>query len=329
MTTSEAAAATVNVAALEAALAPIARAVLADLKGSKGSKGVKGAEGVKGAKGADGVKGVKGAGSNDDEFIKVLSGMFHKLVVEQLMRASVEHINRIDIAFGDQPEVACLRGKKLRVTAPLGEGAFGRVYAMGAKMAVKIATLQRPRKQESIQALQDAFENEVAMGRKAHGLGIGPRVIDAFVCASPHNALYGIIVMERVNGKQLNRWMAGAKPVQVAALRDKLYTMLETMHAAGLYHNDLHTENVMVTPSGKPVIIDFGFATGTADGRRRVLTRHDAKRHRDFWVLRIMEEDRGGKEGRDKEGVVGAVSIMVREVLRRAVASGVIRFALE
>jgi serine/threonine protein kinase len=43
--------------------------------------------------------------------------------------------------------------------------------------------------------------------------------------------------------------------------RQKLLETLESIHQAGILHNDIKKDNIVVDESGNPYIIDFGFST--------------------------------------------------------------------
>ena len=45
--------------------------------------------------------------------------------------------------------------------------------------------------------------------------------------------------------------------------KQKLHNTLENIHKAGILHNDIKKENILVDEDGNPSIIDFGFSTRT------------------------------------------------------------------
>jgi serine/threonine-protein kinase len=70
------------------------------------------------------------------------------------------------------------------------------------------------------------------------------------------------IVMEHVEGESL-REMVEQGPLevrQVLELARELADGLDAAHRQGIVHRDLKTENVLVNPSGRPKIMDFGIA---------------------------------------------------------------------
>ena len=160
------------------------------------------------------------------------------------------------------------------------------------------------------------------MARLAAQAGVGPRVLDAFVCRARRGRHHGVIVMQHVTGPPLRQWLRAASPRALRAMRGRLETLIERMHAASLYHNDLHTGNVVVTRSGAPVLVDFGAASAEARPRWAGRGGRDG-RHRDFDVLDDLEAARAtsARRGDDLEGRI------VRHVARRLLARGVVRVA--
>src|SRR6266545_727657 len=70
------------------------------------------------------------------------------------------------------------------------------------------------------------------------------------------------IVMEYVEGESLHQMIA-RRPLevrQVLELARELADGLDAAHRQGIVHRDLKTENVLVTPAGRPKITDFGIA---------------------------------------------------------------------
>jgi serine/threonine-protein kinase len=75
------------------------------------------------------------------------------------------------------------------------------------------------------------------------------------------------IVMSYVEGTTLARKIASARRapdragvLEAVAIVEKVARALHAAHEAGIVHRDVKPGNVIVTPSGDPVILDFGFA---------------------------------------------------------------------
>lgn len=101
----------------------------------------------------------------------------------------------------------------------------------------------------------------------------------------------------------LRSWIEG-RPMQVARPRDPAYFrranhLVRQLHGAGVVHNDLAKEpNWLVTPDGRPALIDFQLAW--APGRRNALfrmlgredTRHALKHKRYYCADQLTGRER-------------------------------------
>jgi len=72
------------------------------------------------------------------------------------------------------------------------------------------------------------------------------------------------LVTDYVQGQELRELikLRSLEPRRCAELVRDLAAALEVVHAAGVIHRDLKPANVIVTPSGAPVLLDFGVARG-------------------------------------------------------------------
>ncbi|WXH32800.1 Serine/threonine-protein kinase PknD [Myxococcus stipitatus] len=135
----------------------------------------------------------------------------------------------------------------------LGSGGFGAVYLAlceGQAYALKLLDLARVggrvEREVSI-LLQLNHPNVVGI----HGFGKWP-------VASPE---FGVIVMEYVDGRQLDDWASEENPSarQVARVVLDVARALDAAHGAGVLHRDVKEANVMVrTSDGAAKLVDFG-----------------------------------------------------------------------
>jgi eukaryotic-like serine/threonine-protein kinase len=84
------------------------------------------------------------------------------------------------------------------------------------------------------------------------------RVLDAF---EAHSTFF--IVMPWIEGGTLRKHIdesAAVAPDQILRIADETLDALAALHAAGLVHRDIKPSNIVIRPSGKMVLIDFGIA---------------------------------------------------------------------
>jgi CHASE2 domain-containing sensor protein/predicted Ser/Thr protein kinase len=71
------------------------------------------------------------------------------------------------------------------------------------------------------------------------------------------------LVMEKVEGENLQQWLANNGPISESLARKWLgqtIAILEEIHKEEILHRDIKPANIMLTPEGKLVLIDFGTA---------------------------------------------------------------------
>jgi predicted Ser/Thr protein kinase len=205
---------------------------------------------------------------------------------------------------------ACL--PKAASPLQIGDGHFGKVYRIprptqtpagghkghhkGKYLAVKVQELGGQWSGDKVSQQQDSLrdlEREVKWATIAGDLGVGPRVVDALVCVQ-RGALYGLIVMEHVQGVTLAAWRKNASPSELEKAEQLVLAKVARLHDAGVAHSDLHAGNIMVSRStaNKQLdvwILDYGFAKSLSeyqhgdvadmrelvDGRKPVVTQGD------------------------------------------------------
>jgi serine/threonine protein kinase len=90
----------------------------------------------------------------------------------------------------------------------------------------------------------------------ASELGIGPKLYDYFISEDEFNQCTLVKVYEFIDG---DTWFHSTWPTKsdyqtkVAELKD----LIKRMNAAGIIHNDLHLNNVMINKAGRVYIIDY------------------------------------------------------------------------
>ncbi|MGE0547348.1 MAG: serine/threonine-protein kinase [Kofleriaceae bacterium] len=148
---------------------------------------------------------------------------------------------------------------RYKVTATLGAGAMGEVYAavdevLGREVAVK--TLRGAATGMTAQILDDRFRMEArAIAKLTH-----PSVVQVFDIDLAANPPY--LVMERVIGPSLKEQLArGALGVtDLRALGIQIARALAAAHAAGVVHRDVKPANILVAGDRTWKLADFGVA---------------------------------------------------------------------
>ena len=85
------------------------------------------------------------------------------------------------------------------------------------------------------------------------------------------------LVMEYVEGVTLRKMMEAQPeqrftPTRVREIMGALVNALNAVHAAGIYHLDLKPDNVLLTPEGRLVLVDFGAARQGFGGNKKSST---------------------------------------------------------
>ena len=143
---------------------------------------------------------------------------------------------------------------KIQILEPLGDGAFGDVWMardeLERTVAVKII-------REANEGVADALTHARALARAAH-----PNVVSVLTIEKVDDPTTGLekdcVVMELLEGTTLEEYSANQK-LDLDTLRQLgsgILSGLKHIHAQGMTHGDLHTENIMVC-EGRAKIIDI------------------------------------------------------------------------
>jgi serine/threonine-protein kinase len=144
------------------------------------------------------------------------------------------------------------------VEAIIGEGGSGRVLRarhslLGTPLALKMLSHSLALSPGGARA----FIREASILVHLDHPGI-VRVLDVFAA---HDTFF--IVMPWLEGATLRDHIDGGRefdPNHVLALAEELLDALVVLHGAGLVHRDVKPSNVLIKPSGRMVLIDFGIA---------------------------------------------------------------------
>ena len=160
-----------------------------------------------------------------------------------------------------------------RIATVLGQGGMGRVYkavhpGIGSRVAVKVLGAQFSTNQGLIERF---FAEARAVNVVRH-----ENIVNVLDLAHlPDGRPY--IVMEYLDGGPLSGVIQtmGTLPIGTTLqLMAGVLSGLEAAHASGIIHRDLKPDNIFVSPSGRPKVLDFGIAKlrpdlgGVSDGTR-------------------------------------------------------------
>ena len=145
----------------------------------------------------------------------------------------------------------------------IGSGEYGSIYKLDDKTCIKFINIT-----QTLNNLKYVdFLKEVNMSTIAGSIGVAPKIYDTYVCINDEDSTcYGIIYMEFIQGITLTNYL---DKIHSQNNKNKLRKLLEEkiikLHTAGIMHNDLHSDNVMVILDSNDQLkdikmIDFGFS---------------------------------------------------------------------
>jgi ABC-type branched-subunit amino acid transport system substrate-binding protein len=90
-----------------------------------------------------------------------------------------------------------------------------------------------------------------------------PRAEELFSLSLSHDQELHCLVMERIEGQNLEQWFEHNGRISQELALDwlqQLATILDYVHQKGFFHRDIKPSNIMLRPNGQLVLIDFGTA---------------------------------------------------------------------
>ena len=144
----------------------------------------------------------------------------------------------------------------------LGAGGMGVVYAAWDERLERRVALKQIRPEVAGDLLRQRFRREArAVAQLDH-----PAIVRIHDLLETPDGDW--LVLQYVEGPTLAQRLRDGPlpPAQVAALARDVLGALEAAHSAGLLHRDLKAENVVLAPSGRALVLDFGLAKLYAPG---------------------------------------------------------------
>jgi serine/threonine protein kinase len=162
---------------------------------------------------------------------------------------------------------------RYRILRRLGAGGMGTVYLaqdpqLDRVVALKVPSFDEPRPFRAV-AMQRFLREARVAGRIRH-----PNICPLYDVGEHEGTPY--TVMAYIEGPTLAQLLKqGRMNVRWAAeITRKMALALEALHQAGVIHRDVKPGNILLDPSGEPLLTDFGLARPLSDSER--LTREGA-----------------------------------------------------
>jgi tetratricopeptide (TPR) repeat protein/tRNA A-37 threonylcarbamoyl transferase component Bud32 len=196
-----------------------------------------------------------------------------------------------------------------RILKPLGAGGMGEVFlAYDDRLDRKVAIKRIRPEAGANPERRERFRREARMAaRLSH-----PAIVQVFDILQDNGSDY--IVLEYVEGTSL-RDLVDRGPLEVRQVLDlvrELADGLDAAHREGIVHRDLKTENILITPSGRPKITDFGIAKRLlAGGEEDSLTGS----HIVLGTFRSMSPEQARGEPVDHRTDLFALGVLLYETL--------------
>jgi predicted Ser/Thr protein kinase len=192
--------------------------------------------------------------------------------LSQMRRREEQRQSLLAGANRGDPLVGATLARTYFLVDVLGAGGMAVVYKavreedldLSGALAVKVIKPELARDPE----FRGRFEREVRLSKELNHPGI-VRLID---WGEDQGTLY--LVMELVEGSSLRSRIppGGMEPARALEILRPLMEALAYAHSQGLVHRDLKPENVMITPSGRVKVMDFGLARRTQASQKLTRT---------------------------------------------------------
>jgi serine/threonine protein kinase len=127
----------------------------------------------------------------------------------------------------------------------------------GTRKVMKVLKDSRPQ-------LVEGFEREALTLELLKHPGIPKVDLDGYFTFTPSNSTRELhcLVMEKIEGQNLDQWLAKEGPIPSESLAinwlRQLIEILDQVHKSGFFHRDIKPSNIILKPDGQLVLIDFG-----------------------------------------------------------------------
>jgi tetratricopeptide (TPR) repeat protein len=191
--------------------------------------------------------------------------------------ARVAPADAISTGTDDSPPlVAGTRVADFTIISLISEGGMGAVYRAEQDRPRRTVALKLIRPGMISRSLLRRFEFEADVLARLEHPGIA-RIFEAGT-ADTGAGPQPYFAMELVDGKPLNEYLESVshplKQRQRVELFHAICAAVQHAHSRGIVHRDLKPANILVTPDGRPKILDFGIARAVGSDEQLNTTLH-------------------------------------------------------
>jgi tRNA A-37 threonylcarbamoyl transferase component Bud32 len=158
-------------------------------------------------------------------------------------------------------------GDRYTLVGELGRGGMGIVWRAEDRVIGRHVAVKELRLHEGVsQREREIFQERVIREARSAGRLNDPGIVTVYDVVTASEATY--LVMELVEAPTLSelvRTNGPLPPARVIAIGEQMVAALEVAHAAGIVHRDVKPSNIMVLPSGRVKLADFGIAQAMDD----------------------------------------------------------------
>ena len=133
----------------------------------------------------------------------------------------------------------------------LGMGSFGTVVEHPTKKDRAIKILR-------FSGINGNIKMEAEIMKKASDIGVSPKFFGIWACYASGRP-WVMIEMGKLT-KTFHAWSEGRDPAEIERMLSKIDKKLEKLHSVGIFHNDIHGDNVMIDDKEQPFVVDYGWS---------------------------------------------------------------------
>jgi serine/threonine-protein kinase len=166
------------------------------------------------------------------------------------------------VSVSEQTDLAEVLGNRYRIVAKLGAGAFGEVYKAQDTLLHRTVAIKRIRMdaftdEGQLEEVKERFLREAKVAAQLSH----PNIVTIHDIHWSRDLSF--IVMEFIEGQTLQKLLSGKRRLTLSETLDVLGPVADALdhaHQKKVVHRDIKPANIMIEPSGRPKVTDFGIA---------------------------------------------------------------------